>query len=306
MPAVGGFVFDSSGAPIDREIRVYRRDTGAFLGKTRSSGGSAVDPHFDKVSLLLHMDGADGSTTFTDSSSNPKTVTPSGNAKISTAQSKSGGASAYFDGAGSYLVLADSVDWATGAENFTVEFFVYNQNNSGQSFILGQQHSNYYGPFRIENFSGNYNILISSDGHSWAGGTATFAAPAATNVWDHLALVRSGDIYTLYVNGIAKGSRTVGGAIHDSSAAMFIGGSPYTADIDGYIDEVRITKGVARYTANFTPPDAPFPDSLSAETSLAFGEYSFATNYTGEVQVVCLDDDSAPLENDLILRTFPV
>ena len=59
MPAVGGFVFDSAGAPVDRELRLYRRDTGALLGKTRSSGGDG-DPHFDKVSLLLHMDGTTG------------------------------------------------------------------------------------------------------------------------------------------------------------------------------------------------------------------------------------------------------
>ena len=79
--------------------------------------GSATDPYSANVALLLRMDGANGSTVFTDATG--KTVIVNGNAQMTTAQSKSGGASAYFDGAGDFLQVADSVDFDLGAGDFT-------------------------------------------------------------------------------------------------------------------------------------------------------------------------------------------
>ena len=78
------------------------------------------DPYFDNVVLLLHCDGADGSTTFTDVKGH--TCTANGNAQIDTAQSKFGGASALFDGTGDYLSVADSSDWdLASSQSFTAE-----------------------------------------------------------------------------------------------------------------------------------------------------------------------------------------
>lgn len=305
MPAVGGFVFDSSGAPADREVRIYRRDTGALLGKTRSSGGDS-DPHFDKVSLLLHFDGADGSTTFTDSSAAPKTVTAHGNAKISTVRSKFGGASAYFDGGGSRLSTTDGAAFDFGGGNFTIEFLLSPTAVSNWAVYVEKRDSGaFYSPFVIQRNSSASVIRFMAAFVAGAWDVSIEAPHPATNEWSHVAFVRDGSVFKAFLNGVQAGSANAGtSALLKNSSPLNIGASGDNASgFVGFIDDLRITKGVARYTADFTPPAARFPD---IQNPLAFGEYRFTTNHTGEVQVVCLDDDSAPLENDLIIRTFPV
>ncbi len=83
------------------------------------------------------MDGTNGSTAFMDSGNNGKTVTAYGNAQVSTAQSKFGGASAYFDGNGDYLSTPDSDDFYLGNNDFTLEAWVY-KNNTGSVNIVSQ------------------------------------------------------------------------------------------------------------------------------------------------------------------------
>ena len=102
----------------------------AFLGAV---GGVERDPFFANVSLLLHGDGTNGSTTIVDSSPSPKTVTAVGDAKISTAQSKFGGASIGFDGSGDSLAAPASISHF-GTGDFTIELWIY-RNNAGTSGI---------------------------------------------------------------------------------------------------------------------------------------------------------------------------
>lgn len=306
MPAVGGFVFDSSGAPADREVRIYRRDTGDLLGKTRSSGGVAGDPHFDKVTLLLHMDGANGSPTFADSSIAPKTVTSHGGAKISTMQSKFGATSAYFDGVNDYLEIPytnDAFRWWDS--QFTLEVVVFPVALSTFSYTLISNSS-------LVNNTNYWNFGPISDGRVlfvyWTGVTNTVysAATIPENQWSHIALVVNDGKITIYVNGVGSTPVAIAGTPLDTQTLPLLVGATNSRYANGYIDELRITKGVARYTANFTPPAARFHDFSGSGRTLAFGEYYFAAPHTGEVNVVCLDDASAPLENDLIIRTFPV
>lgn len=312
MPAVGGFVFDSSGAPVDREIRVYRRDTGALLGKTRSSGGDG-DPHFDKVSLLLHMDGVNGSTVFKDETGKNVSAFGAPTPVLSTAQAKFGQSSLLVTPTGTVIlsgIEADSsADFDFGGDDFTVEWWQFWANPSSPRYQAAFQRGyNVAGAMTLVtgDADGRYALFLGAGNQQ----VLKESTAGAINTWVHYALVRSGGVFTLWRGGEASasgGSALTVGVPNKFAIGCYASDSGNIGQVfNGYIDEFRVTKGVARYTANFTPPAAQLPDFYSPGRTLAFGEYYFAAPHTGEVNVVCLDDASSPLENDLILRTFPV
>ena len=215
------------------------------------------DLYWDNVSLLLKMNGTNGSNTFTDSSSNAFTVTANGNAQISTTQSKFGGSSGYFDGNGDYLTLNGQSAFAFGTGDFTVELWFYLIQASGQLF-----------DFRPLNTNGAYPVL-----GLYANGDVSYyvntqerilaVAGITTATWYHLALTRAGTSTKIFVDGQQVGptwtdtTNYVVGASRPIFGAL--GFDPSILPLNGYIDELRITKGIARYTANFTVPSAPFP-----------------------------------------------
>ena len=218
------------------------------------------DPSFSNVSLLLHGNGTNGSTTITDSSPTPKTVTAFGNAQISTAQSKFGGASIAFDGTGDYVNTTSSAS-PDASSTFTVELWIYPTAVTGADRVLydcrasGNPGGNGWGLFintsaRLQVYGNNGNLYTQS-----SSGVAT----GSSSGFQHVALVCSAGTWTYFIQGQSAGTfsatptapqNTRIGAREDAAAGY-----------DGYIDDLRITKGVARYTANFTPPDAPFPDA---------------------------------------------
>lgn len=226
-------------------------------------GQPITDPDFASVSLLLHMDGSNGSTTFADSSSNALTVTANGNAQISTAQSKFGGASALFDGSGDSLSTSTGALLQFGTGDFTVEAWVYiTSAGSYHGLIDGRSSasfSNY--TFGIYNLSGTLRL-----DHVNAGGAGTrltgTSTSVALNTWTHVAWTRSSGVIACFVNG-TKDATTVSysSSLNPNTTDILIGAVVDPQYFYGYIDDFRVTKGVARYTANFTPPTAPFPDA---------------------------------------------
>lgn len=227
------------------------------------------DPYWDNVSLLLHMDGSNGSTTFTDSSLSAKTATVTGGAQISTAQSKFGGASGVFDKVDDRLSYSSS-DFAFGTGDFTVEAWIYSRDVSGAttrgwfqtSTVSGGLQPSYGNGLTI--FQGytpapstlDGGIVVAIDGENYFGSTT---AVLFVNQWQHVAVTRSASTCRVFVDGVVVGSRSNSSNLTGSN--LCVGGYYDTTYLyDGYIDELRITKGVARYTANFTPPTAPFPD----------------------------------------------
>jgi hypothetical protein len=237
----------------------------------------AGDPFFfSNVSLLLHGDGTNDSTVIRDSSSRMNTVTAVGNARISTAQSKFGGASIAFDGNNDWLSLSNAA-LALGSGDFTVECFVRWAGDT----ITGITASSNVIDFRTAEPSSQFYVLIRASAVSepqtfqyFVNGAAriTSTTTATLNTWRHIAVAKSSATTTMYVDGVSQG--TWADSTNYTSTTATIGGrfaaiSGDQRSLNGYIDDLRITKGVARYTANFTPPTAPFPD-LSPTMRLAF------------------------------------
>ncbi len=232
-------------------------------------GNAAVDPDFANVSLLLHMDGSNGSTTFTDSSSNALTVTANGNAQISTAQSKFDGASGLFDGNGDYLTTPYSTslfNWWT--DDYTIEAWVY-----ASSWTSWSRSSQGPIPCMIGHVSATaitafWSFGPQSDGKLkfyYFNGSEQHAMVTASTVptgqWAHVAAVKTSSGVTLYIDGVSSGGTFAVNGTPQSGAVPLTIGQYFATSINGYIDDLRITKGVARYTANFTPPTAAFPNS---------------------------------------------
>ena len=217
----------------------------------------ALDPYYSNEVLLLHGDGTNGSTTFTDSGPSPKTATPSGNAQISTAQSKVGGASMSFDGSGDYLTIPTSTDFDLG-NIYTIEFWIKPTSLGG-----GVLHRGFYTSGTSTWAGLAFSIrFVSNNLRCYFYGTTTATeqyidAPGiVVNGWTHVAMVRNGTVGTVYVNGVLAGTLTGLNTCAVSSQTLRIGEWDFSAAVEylnGYLDDIRITKGVARYVSNFTP-----------------------------------------------------
>ena len=221
--------------------------------------------YFDAVTynspvLLLHADGSNGATAFTDSSTSGKTMTANGNAQISTAQSKFGGSAAFFDGTTDYLSTGDSADYAFGSGDFTIDAWI-RLGATGINHAIAAQIDEATAPDTQWEFlvtSGNKLQFFSNV----SGITLTGNTSLSANTWYHAAIVRSGNNFTLYLDGIADGYVSSSASIDNpSSKNLTIGryvDSSAGHDFNGYIDELRISKGSARWTVNFTPPTSAY------------------------------------------------
>jgi hypothetical protein len=237
----------------------------AFIGAASAAPGpdpdpGSADPNFSNVSLLLPFDGADGSTVFTDESDNAFAVTVFGDARISTAQSKYGGASGSFDGNGDYLSLVTNAALQFPGD-FTIECWTY-LNSTAQMIIGSSSADPNTQVFRLnDNGAGNLGFFLNG---TWV--FRQIPAGITSGSWQHLAIARSGSSTRMFVNGVQQGTTNTewsGTFRMDKIGAFFFNGNVYSEPnfVNGYIDDLRITKGIARYTANFTPPTGPFPTS---------------------------------------------
>ena len=216
------------------------------------------DPYYSAVSLLLPMDGTNGSTTFADSGPNALAVTAVGNAQISTTQSKFGGASGAFDGTGDYLSLSSNSIFAIGTTDFTVEFWMYITSRKTHGYILYTQGGS-DALFVSFDAAGNYLRLTNS-------GTVYAVSPTLNlNQWYHIAVVRSSGSSKVYVDGV--GGTAVACSASFVQSGPLIGGASTANYFQGYIDDLRITK-FARYTSAFTPPTQAFPNIYNPYTTL--------------------------------------
>ncbi|RTK93047.1 LamG domain-containing protein [Candidatus Saccharibacteria bacterium] len=221
-----------------------------------------------KAKVVLHMDDVG----LTDSSLSPKTVTLNGSISRSSTQSKFGGYSAVLNGTTDWLSLADSEDWNFGTGDFTLEGWFY-WNGSQNTGLFAQYESALNRMFcqLLSTGSLNFYAMVSNSVKAYY---FTAAGAVSSGAWKHIAYVRNGSNFYIFVDGVSQ-SLTVSTAISTNDlgnmATTFgIGGSANLGNFfNGYIDEVRISKGEARWTSNFTPPTSAYSIDTATSNTLS-------------------------------------
>lgn len=197
---------------------------------------------------VLLLNGASAGIYDSSEMNNFETV---GDAKLSTQVVKYGNTSMYFDGTGDNVTARNTIPIGSG--NFTVEFWVYPLSNSNTSFPgmfdcrNAGSDTNGFGLY----YNGGSTFVLRIGGDNFAS-----SQTVALNQWSHVALCRVGTTMTCYINGISRISTT--SSADFNRTVHYVGSTFDNYGLQGYIQDVRITRGVARYTANFTPPDTAF------------------------------------------------
>jgi len=166
---------------------------------------------------------------------------------------KFGQTAIYFDGSGDNLTISDL---AMGSGDCTFEFWMYQNVAQSAAYRCMLAASTYASgiPFTIYTYSSNVQVWLSSSGSAEISGAFT------ASTWHHIALVRNSGTWTLYIDGTSAGTSTTGGSYDFAATTDWRFGENHSGsyDWDGYIQDARFTKDLARYTANFTPPTAEF------------------------------------------------
>ena len=200
------------------------------------------------TTMLLHFDGANGATATTDSSDYARPITLTGS--LTTSREKFGTAAL---GAGAYLTVPDAPELrATG--DFTIEGWFYITDTNANQALFGKAPSGVAPYAHLAINAGGWYFYADTSG-------TVIQVPipsGSVNAWNHIALVRSNGVWTFYQNGVSIGTGGSGDTFGNNAGPFIVGNwaggnVPFT----GNIDEFRVSK-MARYTANFTPPTAPF------------------------------------------------
>lgn len=203
--------------------------------------------------LLLHCDGADGSTTFTDSSISAHVMTANGNAQIDTAVFKFGDASGLFDGTGDYLETPDSSDWDLGTGDFTIDFWFNTVDHTGNISFIEIGDGSSAGIEILFNNSGEIDARI--NGNFYSSGAFT----PVDGTWYHCAVTRASGSLRIFIDGTQSGSTQASSENIAVSSSLKIGARQGASIfLNGHMDEIRVLKGEAAWTSNFTIPSSPY------------------------------------------------
>lgn len=209
-------------------------------------------PYDVYTKLILHFDELD------ESISHPTTFV--GTAQLDTSESKFGGSSLLLDGNSDYVTVPDSDDFDFGSENFTIDFWIRTTTVTGNRYYFSLQGATSSERELLAYSVGDdftFDYYYASSSYQ----SVTFADVLSTNTWIHLAIVRDGANLDLYVNGTKQTTHNISTRVLQNSGYPFYigtclntGGIPLADGINGHLDEFRVSKGIARWTANFTPP----------------------------------------------------
>jgi len=213
---------------------------------------------------LLHFNGTNGSTTFTDE----KTITWTavGNAALTTTSPKFGSASLGVDGTGDYITAADNARWDIGTSNYTVEFWI---NFAADTSIYAFSHG--AGP----NFGIQYNTTgnVWENYHNGASVVTSGVWSPVVGTWYHIALTRSGSSVRFFIDGTQSGSTGTSAADITGGATVFSIGAfnDGSNTLNGKIDEFSLIDGFARWTGNFTAPTAEYTECVTTNAAKFMG-----------------------------------
>jgi len=276
------------------------RDSSEYISSIEPPGPFGGNDAYTE--LLIHGDGADASTTITDSSSNDFTTTVYGSLQLDTAQKKFGTASVLYAGntstsGTSYMTWADNAVFNPGSADLTLDHWVRFTDQvpestfsimHGEGSWTGNPNHNYYVNWGATTVSARARI-------GTTGYTATFdnGSSWSLDTWYHMAYERFSDVLTIYIDGVAGGTTaSLSGAINDTSYAMRSGegraGGGGSFYMDGWIDELRVSVGVARFQGAFTPPTVAYGDGSANATGTALGTTNVPTSAVTEVSGVML------------------
>lgn len=227
-----------------------------------------------------------------------KTVTAQGSAQLDTSNKEFGSAGAKFDAAGDYLnITANSADFNFGSADFTVDFWWKSKTTSAPAdifdlFNIDKNSVHSAGNYGFEIYVASSLLVVAT----FSNGTNQYNATAAVNVldqaWHHIAVIRNGNAFKIFVDGTVgavtdtiSGSQNFDVNMVVEIANRFGGGETAL----GWIDELRVSKGIARWTSNFTPPVAEYATDGNtvlllhmngANTSTVFTDNSALITYT--------------------------
>jgi hypothetical protein len=203
-----------------------------------------------------------------------KTVYPQGNAKLSTAIKKFGTASLALDGVGDYVTLTNQADFGFGTSDFTIETWVYKNTVAYQSLFDFRSAAIEQAIFLGINTSNQLYLYVNGVI------TITTAATVSLSTWTHVALVRSNATTKIYINGTQSGASWADITNYSTTKPLRIG-ADWTASygFTGYIDDVKVSKGVARYTSTFVAPTVPLTGDLNTVLLLHFNGTNNSTTF---------------------------
>jgi hypothetical protein len=230
---------------------------------------SLSDPNFSSVSLLLPMN---STTNFTDYASSPTTFNVLGNTAIGTTvgHGNISGSAGAFDGTGDYLAAASSTKFEFPGD-FTIEGWFYFTNNSkGYQGLLATHEGSDQSGWALILETNNRIYFYGTP--SWGGGWWYFSMDTGVtppiNTWVHLAITRMNNSVMFFFNGQLITSQhydydfSAGNTIEVGGYSYFPGG---LVGFEGFMHQIRITKGLSRYKGNFTPPTAALPTFREAD-----------------------------------------
>jgi hypothetical protein len=276
------------------EVRITKGNCiygGPFTPSTIALTTTPVVPY--TIDSLIHFEDGAGSTAFTDAAAPAWTHFGAASEVLSPHQLGAG--------SGAFLNVADYItssavaggafDFANKDADFTIECFVYPTDVTGgvnHCWLDLSHRTSVGGSATLVDLRSISHDLKLKDWNTGSTITATNAFPTA-NIWYHVAIVRYGQTYLLFVNGVRVGASaisTVPMPTVSTGAHWYMGADGFngTQSAAGYIDEFRAIRGLALYIANFTPPAAPYTAPGFAPIDIK--EIHFAAPFMGFLYVV--------------------